>query len=402
MSQETGGAGERLSPAEKARKLAAKAKEQLAREEAERQAEKVGRLREIESKIKETREALADQRRELKEVQDGLNEIADVEKDGVMSDELLELRGQLEADKEAIAGRVRELEEAARTLESDPLHAEMAEATRVVEEEQAQAAAAAEAERAQREKKEMLESGMRRLETAISKLETALQVAQQRETDIRSLRAEQEQLVKQLNQLAKTVETDIGGVLYAIPEKQQRAIEQAVREARTDQPIHSASGFSGDNGIVYRPSATTMSTWFEAWRKRVTPSLLPFTDRPLRALIAFSEDPRIAAVEEQQGKISKLTEQVDALFADRKATNTKFAESLLAPDSKIMGLDFATLRDLRYSDGIDKKKLREDLLRLAECRKKLDFLLTDVDTELYNQIKKSDLVTENAISSLLY
>lgn len=390
MSQESKDQPEKISPAEKARRLALEAKEKREREEGERRAQKAEQYRELKERLQIAGEALAGKRQELKEVQDGLNEIVDIEKGGLMSDDLQELRVQLEGSKEVLEAKIREDEQAIQAMEADPLHVEIA-ATESAAKAEADRVQAAEKESSRKkEALEKIEHAVKNLDTAIREISSAIKVAEKREEDIRSLRADKKKLEKEKEDLEKSIETDIGGLLYVLPEKQQKGIADAVAEARKDGiTIYGSNVGYHENRTAYRPGATTMTEWFAAWREKVTPSFLPFVDKPLRALLAFEGDARLEKFRGLQGQLQELTDKEKALFADREKTNVAYIERFLAPDSAPSALDDASLHLLRFADGVDKEAVREKLRRLIELRSKFTIVLTDVGGERYRRYENS-------------
>jgi hypothetical protein len=390
MSHETNSSLEKISPAERARGLAQKAKEKREQQEGEQQARKAERYSDLKERLRVMGEALAEKRRELKEVQDGLNEIRDIEQEGTVTDELTELRVQLEGDKAALEEKMREDEQAIQAVETDPLYVEMIALEFAATSEAERVHAEAQGALRKKEAAERAERAGANLDTVIREISSAIEVAERRERDIRTLRAEKEKLEKEKGELEKDVETDIGELLYALPEKQQRGISEAVIKARTSgSTIYASNVGIGERRMVDRPAASTISEWFSAWRESVAPSFFIFLDKPLRALLAFESDARLEKFRGLQGKIQELTDKERTLFDDRKKTNSAYIERFLAEDSAASTLDEASLQLLRSGDGLDKTATREKLQKLTELRSRFTILLADVGNDRYRQYNDS-------------
>jgi hypothetical protein len=199
-----------------------------------------------------------------------------------------------------------------------------------------------------------------------------------------------EKLKQEKAELSKGVENDIGGLLYALPDKQQQRIADAVTEGRkVGAVIYASDEGTHERRIAYRPSATTMTEWFAAWREKVVPSFLPFVDGPLRALAAFEGDARLEKVRGLQGQIQELTNKEELLFTDRRNTNAAFIERFLAPDSAPSALG-ESLDALHFADDVDKGALREKVRKLADLRGKISIALADVEAEQYRQYEQSN------------
>ena len=281
MSKEINDPSEKILPAEKARRMAREAKEKREQAEVELHTQKTEQFRELKDRLRMAGEAMAQRRQELREVQDGLNEIVDIEQEGPLTDDLKELRAELERTKVAFEGKLNEEELAIQGVEADPLYVEMDAVETAAKDE---ANRLLNQERATLRKKEALERTertVRNLDAVILEISSAINVAEKREEDIRSLRKDQEKLKDQMKVPSGQMEVDLGGLLYVLPEKQQHAIAQAVEEARTHGAVIYASEIHDrESRIGYRPAASSMSAWFSAWREKVTPSFLPFVDRP--------------------------------------------------------------------------------------------------------------------------
>lgn len=390
MSQDTKDQLEKISPAEKARRLAREAKEKREREEGERQAQKAEKYSELKERLRAAGEVLAEKRQELKEVQEGLNEISDIEQEGLVTDDLTELRAQLEGSKAALEAKIAEDERAIQAMEADPLHVEMAAVESAAKAEDDRVQAAEQESLRKKEALEKIERAVTNLDTVIREISSAIKVAEKHEEDIRSLRAEKKKLEKERDELAKGIETDIGGLLYVLPEKQQKAISDAVAAAKEKGvTIYGSDVGYHENHIAYRPGATTMTEWFAAWREKVTPSFLPFVDKPLRALLAFQGNARLEKFRGLQGQLQELTDKENALFADRKETNIAYIERFLAPGSATSALDDASLQLLRLADGVDREAVREKFRKLSELRSKFIIVLTDLGDERYRRYENS-------------
>ena len=392
MSKEINDPSEKILPAEKARRMAREAKEKREQAEVELHTQKTEQFRELKDRLRIAGEAMAQRRQELREVQDGLNEIVDIEQEGPLTDDLKELRAELERTKVAFEGKLNEEELAIQGVEADPLYVEMDAAETAAKDEANRLLNQERATLRKNEALERTERTVRNLDAVILEISSAIKVAEKREEDIRSLRKDKEKLKDQMKVPSGQMEVDLGGLLYVLPEKQQHAIAQAVEEARTHGAVIYASEIHDrESRIGYRPAASSMSAWFSAWREKVTPSFLPFVDRPLRALLAFEADPRLDHVRELQVQLQALTEREEAMFADRKNTNIACIEHFLAPDSDVAALDDASLQLLRDVDEKEKVAAREKIQRLAELREKFDIVLVDLGDERYRRYLNSPL-----------
>lgn len=387
-SKDIGTEPTQMKPVDKVRRLGQEAKQKREQEEAELQAQKTKDYQELQEHLQTAIETLEARRQELKEVQDGLNEIVDIEKDGIMTDDLKQLRTELEESKKILEDKINEDESAIKELKADPLYVEMA-AVKAAANVEAQRVEAQEREsQRKQEEREKIQRTLENLDTLIVEISSAIEVAKKRESDIRAVRAKKEELQKRMEGLAESIETDIGAFLYALPEKQQRAIATAVTSALESGVAMFRSRITGDH-IAFRPSANTMSAWFEAWREKVTPSVIPFTDRPLRALLAFEGDERLDQFRKQQELKQKLTDEETALFADRGETNVKFIENFLAPDSTASTLDFDALSALRHTNDEHKDEVIHKLRKLNDLRNNFDLLLSSVGDPHYRQYDQS-------------
>lgn len=389
MSQESQGKDEKISPAEKARRLAREVKAQREEEEHALKNQKVEQYSELTARLQNMREALVIKRQDLQEVQEGLREIDYAEKEGLMSDALTELRAQLKVDLIALEAQIQEDALAIEAIEADPLLVEM---TAIESASKAEADRISVIEQESRRKKEAIEQvahAIENLDTIICDISAAMKIAEKREERIRSLREEKAKMDKQYAELAKTIEKDVDGLLAQLSEKHQRAIADAVAEALKHHATIAASSRPFQEARPgFRPAASTLSEWFSAWREQVTPSIVPFVDKPLRTLRAFEHDERLEKARVLLGEVKELTDTINALFDERKKTNVAYIERFLAPEAALSSLE-TSLHTLRIAQGIDKKDVNGKLLQLSTLRSKFPILLTDVQDEQYRQYDRS-------------
>jgi myosin heavy subunit len=387
---------QRPSPAEKARLLAEKAQKERAQQEQQAREERFQGYVELRDRLKALEDRSTGLERELLSIQEGLDEIARVAESGTMSDELKDLQNQLEVSRNELEVEKINLDLDKQEIENNPLYTEGQEIEKIQEADEAQKQREQETERAQKESRERIEQLIRGVDLAIHEMTEALKVAETREGDIRALRGEKTVLEQKKQELSKGLETDIAGVLYVIPEKQQQAIQEAVTKAReTGTRIYTSDIGAFDQRFVHRPAAGTMSEWFSSWKEKVTPSFLPFADKPLRALLAFATDPRLGELQTVDAQSTVLTEKEKALFADRQETNIAFIERFLAQTAPL--LNFSSLNEIRRADNLDQDLVGEKLRKLAQVSKGFSLLLADVGSERYRQFEQSGVLLGNDI-----
>lgn len=373
----------KMSPAEKARQLAQEAaakREQEAQAKKEQQAERYGNLQE---QLVEAGEVLASKRKELSEVQEGLDEIAAIEQGSPLSSELVELRAQLEESKKTLTSEVEEASRVVQSTEADPLFAEFAAAELAEKAEAARVQAEAEEAQRKQEQRDKYKRIFESLDETIREITRAIRVAESREQDIVELREDKKKLEKERDELAKGIEGDVAGLLSALPEPVRVKIDLRVYEAQKGgKRIDGSSGQAQNGRMEYRPAGTTVPEWFAAWRENVTPSFLPFLDKPLRALRDFEGDPRLGEMRGIVERLQELSDKENALFADRKDTNNLFMKRLLGPNSGLMTLNRVDWEMLRHSEGVDQQALQGKLQSLRNFKEKSPLLTADVDDEL--------------------
>lgn len=381
---------QRLSPAEQARRLALVAKQKHEQEAREHQAKKTEQYEELKKRLQIARNALTKKRQDLKEVEDGLAEIADIDKEGIMSDDLEKLRIDLVGQKATLETRIREDEQAIADMEADPLHVEMkaAESAAKIEADRVQAAQSE--SRRNQELREQLERAVAKVDKVVRDISLAIRVAQKHTEDMNALQEEKEQLEGEMGRLTNDIKVDVAVLLHALPEKQELAIADAVEETRQKgKVIYGGEQSLRDNRVVSVPAVISMSEWFAAWREKVTPSIFPFLDKPLRAVLAFEGDARLEKMRELQKKLQTLIEGKNQRIAVQKRTNTKFIDGFLAEDSAASTLndDLSLLR--RFAKGEQMEVVNEQIGKLDNLRRTFNILLTDVGDERYQLYKES-------------
>ena len=409
---------EKLSPAERVRAAAAAAErrraeeaaaaeaqrvaEASAREAAARDAERVAAEHAAEAaetrraEIAALRERLAtaelavtDKQREIAEIQSGIDAIRDEEKKGPLSGELLALEDELTRDlwteQEALAS----LERARDVISGSPAYREILE-----EEQAAREAEEAERARAEVEEKEARYQTMRQeifdgLARLTREAAEAVRVGKEENEGIKKLRKDREKLEKDYKPQAQAFERKVQETFYAVPEKQRNLIEDAYREAK-ESVYHTELQGRGDRFTI--PAARSFTRWLDMWRNKVTPSPIPFFDKPLRALLALEASPELAALKPLWEAIDASHEKDANTFRERDKRNQAFAARFMAEDSPIRyATDYKVRDSLRYEDRTSLDTAIQELRRVTHDRD-FHFAINGVGNDLYREMQKSGAI----------
>lgn len=380
-----------LSPKDGGGNLVREIKGKIRQEKERKQADRAAQYLDLKERLQTIKSALVKKRRELDGIQEGFNDIVNTEGKGIEPEKLKIFFAPLEEKKARLEVGIKKDEQAINAIENNLLFVEFAKAESAAKAEEVRKQIVEQEARKKEEKLKKTENTMKNLDTIIREISLAIEAATEREKKIISLRAEREKLEDDKKVLGEVIEADVNNLLNALSEKRQKAIADALQEARKKgvsiytSDIH----FQESRSVLYRPLASTMSEWFAAWRDEVTPSAIPFLDRPLRALRAFEKDTQLERFRKLQEKIENLLNNERGLFADRKKINTDFIKKFLAPDSIFSAtINRGSLRLLR-DDETKEQTVKKKFAELDNLRKKMDVLLFDIGDNLYGQYRQS-------------
>ncbi len=386
---------EKISPVERARRLALKEKERQEREATERKEAKTVLYREIEERLKATEELIVGRQQELKEVQDGLDEIANIANGGLMTTELADLRAELDADKAGLIERIRADQRLVQELLKDPIYIEMTEAAEAAAAEVARVKAAEAETEAKNVERAKVRKTLKDIFTLSQEVKTAFEAARARELEISSLREDIVRQERERDSLDGHIRDFIGRAFYELPDKQRLAIERVVDEAEGGKNIVFSRRSVRDGRMV--PSGHSVAEWYGTWHDKVTPGW--FGDKALRGLRALENDPRIGQMQTVMAKLNELYDTQTALVEARNKTNTEFVQRFVAPDSIASSIDVKALSDLRNSNSAGRNEVDSCVKELADIRREINILLTGISPELDAQFRQSKFVSADSIET---
>lgn len=360
----------------------------LAKEEQTRQlSEKSERAEDVGRQIEAAKLNLSESERQLNEVRDGLNAVSDLEVSGApITREIEEIKAQLLIDRDKHTGEIREIGLQIEALQKDPAYLEVT-AAKEAEKKEAERKEKEKANAArEKENKEAAEQYLKDIDAFVNEVTEAVRIAKQREQEIGVIQKEKGALYNQIKPLEDKIENELDKLLDKMPHDQLAAIREAVAEAKKTVTIYDSS-----RSRIPHPAAESLPQWYGAWKNVVKPWPLPFADKPLRALLAFEEDPQIAEHAKLRSQIKEFDRKAAELFADRKKTNSAFMEKFLAdggPASTIPKI-VQKLRDQTYP-YVNKDEANQRIASLSTTRKDLrSYLVADVGNEAFYAYENS-------------
>lgn len=287
-----------------------------------------------------------------------------------LNDEVVEYKKDLEYQKGSYLEKITTLQQELKAMKADPVYVEQKEA-------QEQAKKAEAAQQAELEKQKMeaeVRQKQEKMKDAFVGLVNDLEmVALQWKTKLdehRALKKAMEEKSKERESFSSTFYAQLDALLRELPVEQRGAIGAGTNES-------------------------SMAGWFASWMKKPSsqPSFIPWQDKPLRDLRAFSKHEDVVRFDELKNQAN----QASSSYNEQRVGLGDFADAQigrwLADDSEFSVLSKAS-RDAFGPRTADSQK------RGAQLKKAFDevegMLLTNTDETVRKQFmqKKDALVSE--------